>query len=149
MLSPKDKLLLRELQFNFPLVERPYLKIAAKLGLTEKQVIERTAIFKEKGIIRYIGCVFNLRKLGMVSSLIALSVRAQDLPKVTEIINAYPQVTHNYLRRDEYNVWFTLHAPSKNKLFKLIKEIKNKTAAKKVLNLSTLKVFKIDARFRL
>lgn len=148
MLSQKNKLLLRELQSNFPLTCRPYQKIAERLGLTEEQVLEKARAFQNKGIIRYIGIVFNPRKLGIVSSLVALSVPGKNLSQAANIINSYPQVTHNYLRRDKFNLWFTLSAPSKSRLLKLVREIKRKTGVKNALNLATLRVFKIDARFK-
>lgn len=148
MLSRKNKLLLRELQSNFPLTRRPYQKIAEKLGLTEQQVLKKARAFQNKGVIRYIGAVFNQRKLGIVSSLVALSVPGKNLSEAANIINSYPQVTHNYLRQDKFNLWFTISAPSKAKLLKLVREIKQKTGVENVLNLATLRVFKIDARFK-
>lgn len=157
MLGQKDKLLLRELQFDFPLLERPFLEIAKRLGLTEQQVIKKVRFFCDTGIIRYIAGIFDQGKLGIVSTLIALSVPNKDLARVSRIINAYPQVTHNYLRRDvslafaqrgkKFNLWFTLSASSEVKLLSLIKEIRRKTGVEDMLNLPTKKVFKIDARF--
>ncbi len=148
MLSQKNKLLLRELQSNFPLTRRPYQKIAEKLGFTEEQVLQKARAFKNEGIIRYIGVVFNSGKLGIVSSLVALSVPGKNLSEAANIINSYPQVTHNYLRRDKFNLWFTISAPSKARLLKLVREIKQKSGVKNALNLTTLRVFKIDARFK-
>lgn len=148
MLSQSDRLLLRELQLNFPFTPRPYRAVAQKFGLTEKQVIKKVKLFQDKGIIRYVGGIFDQRKLGIASSLIALSVPKKDLPRVVNIINSYPQVTHNYLRRDKYNLWFTVSASSRNKLLRLVKEIKKKVGKEDMLDLATLKVFKIDARFR-
>ena len=65
------------------------------------------------------------------------------------IINEYPQVSHNYLRDAEFNIWFTVTASSHTRLLRIIREIKKRAGLKDILNLKTLKVFKIDARFRL
>lgn len=148
MLSQKDKLLLDELQSNFPISARPYRDIAVKFGLREEEVMQKIKLFQKKGIIRYIAGVFNLKKLGLVSGLIALSVPRRDLARVVRIINSYPQVSHNYLRKDKFNLWFTLSASSKRRLLDLVREIKERTGINHTLDLFTLKVFKIDARFK-
>lgn len=148
MLKPKDRLLLKELQSGFPLSPRPYKEIAKNFGLSEEEIINKLKGLKRKGVIRYIGAIFNLKKFGIVSSLIAMSVPKKDLPGVVRIINAYPQVTHNYLRNDRYNLWFTLSASSENKLLKLINEVKRKTRLSDLLDLRTIKVFKIDTTIK-
>ena len=40
-LDPRDRLILNEIQRNFPIVRRPYLALARRLGLKEKEVFER------------------------------------------------------------------------------------------------------------
>jgi siroheme decarboxylase len=78
-----------------------------------------------------------------------MSVPRKRLFQTVRIINSYPQISHNYLRNGKYNVWFTLSAGSASQLVKFFKEIKNKTGIEDVLNLETVKVFKINARFNL
>jgi len=149
MLKLQDRLLLRELQNNFPFSGRPYLEIGKRLRLSEEEVIERIKVLKKKKIIRYIGAIFDTKKLGLASSLIAMSVPCARIKKVSNIINSYPQVSHNYLRNNKFNLWFTLSAASKRELLKLIHRIKKRTRIGEALNLATRKVFKIDARFGL
>lgn len=147
MLSRRDRLLLRQLQSDFPLIRQPYLGIAKRLKFSEKEVLRKAKLFCDKGVIRYIGPIFNQKKMGIVSSLVAFRVPKKNLSKAVKIINAYPQVTHNYLRLDTFNLWFTVSAASKSSLLKLIRQIKKKTGVKEALNLITERVFKIDARF--
>jgi radical SAM protein with 4Fe4S-binding SPASM domain len=47
-----------------------------------------------------------------VSTLIAAHVEPDKLSAVADAINALPNVSHNYLRKHHYNLWFTLKAPS-------------------------------------
>lgn len=148
MLTLKDKLLLEKLQSNFPLTRQPYQEIAKRLGLKEQGVINKVNFFKRRGIIRYIGAIFDTRKLGLKSTLIAMRVPKEKIRRSVKIINKYPEVTHNYLRKDKFNLWFTLSAPSQKRLSKLIAQIKRKTGIREILNLATQKVFKIDARFK-
>lgn len=148
-LSRKEIRLLEELQSNFPLTNRPYLAIARRIGLSEADLIRKIRALKRKGLIRYIGPVFDLKKSGFSSTLIAVRLPRTKIKKAVRIINEYPQVSHNYLRDDEFNIWFTITAPSSSRLLSIIREIKKRTGIKDVLNLQTLKVFKIDARFKL
>jgi len=149
MLKFRDRLLLRESQDNFPLVSRPYLEIGKRLRLSEAEVISRLKILKKKKVIRYVGGIFNTKKLGIRSTLVAMNVPKQRLQKVAGIINAYPQISHNYLRNGRFNLWFTLSASSRKELLRLVRQIQKRTKVDQVLNLDTRKVFKIDARFGL
>ena len=147
-MNKNDKSLLYELQFRFPLTPRPYLEVAKRLGLSEETVIKRIRAFKRKGIIRYIGSVFNSRKLGFESTLIAMSVPQKKLSRTVKTINNLRCVSHNYLRDDgDFNLWFTLTVPQ-GKLFAVLKRIKRLTGIKKMLNLRSEEVFKIDTRFK-
>lgn len=150
-MNQKEKRLLEVLQFNFPISPRPYLKIAKRIGFSEDDVIRKIRLFKKKGIIRYIGPVFNLNKMGFVSTLVAARLPKSRIKTAAKIINEYPEVSHNYLRDAEFNIWFTVTASSCSQLLRVIRDIKRKAGIqnKDFLNLNTLKVFKIDARFKL
>jgi DNA-binding Lrp family transcriptional regulator len=149
MLKSKDRLLLRELQDNFPFSLRPYLDIGKRLRLSETEVINRVKALKKKKIIRYVGGIFDTKRLGIQSTLVAMSVPQERIKRVSKMINSYPEVSHNYLRNHKFNLWFTLCAPSKAGLLRLLGRIKKRTGISQTLNLATLKVFKIDARFGL
>jgi len=149
MLSRSDRRILRELQDNFPVSWRPYADIAAKLGLAEPELLRRIKNFKRDKILRYVGAIFDNKRLGVRSTLIAMKVPAKRLAEVSAAINRCPQVSHNYLRNAEYNLWFTLSAPSAAALRGLIRQIRKKTGIDEILDLETVRVFKIDARFKL
>jgi DNA-binding Lrp family transcriptional regulator len=149
MLNKKDRLLLEGLQDGFPLNSRPYAQIAARIGMSEKALIRKLKKLKKDKVIRYVGAIFDNRALGVKSTLVAMAVPKNSRPGVTEIVNSFSQVSHNYLRDDEFNLWFTLSAADKAGLQKLLIQIKKKTGIKKCLGLDTIKVFKIDARFDL
>ena len=148
-MNKKEKRLLEELQFNFPITSRPYLEIAKRTGFSESSLLRKARTLKKRGIIRYIGPVFNLNKMGFCSTLIAARVPEKKIETAVRIINEYPQVSHNYLRDAEFNIWFTVTASSHSRLLRIIREIKKRAGLKDILNLKTLKVFKIDARFKL
>ena len=104
-----DKKILNILQKEFPLEERPFYAIAEKCGISEEEALSRIQKMKDEGIIRRIGAVFDGAKLGRVSTLCAARVPQDKLEKFVNAVNVSKGVTHNYLRDNEYNVWFTLN----------------------------------------
>ena len=141
-----DRQLLNILQQDFPLVSRPFLTLAWKLGLSEGEVIDRIASLKDRGFIRRIGAVFEPQRLGYTSTLCALKVPPDRIEEVARLVNSYPGVTHNYLREDEYNMWFTLIGPTRENIEGIIREIEGKTGLA-VMELPALKCFKIRVHF--
>jgi len=148
-MDKKYKELLNMIQTDFPLESRPYLKLARDLGITEEQVIGMIGEMKENGSIKRIGGIFNSKELGYNSTLCAASVPTERIPEAAEIINSYPGVTHNYIRNHEYNMWFTIIAPSIEYIEKLIEEIQLRTGIEKILHLPAVRLFKIHVNFEI
>ncbi|AKL96805.1 transcriptional regulator AsnC family [Clostridium aceticum] len=144
-----DKKLLTLLQSDFPISHRPYADLGEQLGITEEEVIKRISELKEEGIIRRVGGVFDSRKLGYYSTLCALQVPEEQVPQVADVINTFPEVTHNYIRNHDYNMWFTLIGPSKEYVEKRIEEIQQKTRAEEIMNLPAVNFFKVNVKFNL
>jgi len=134
-LDDVDKKLLNLIQNNFPVVSKPYREISYRLGIDEKEVIRRLKKLSEAGIIRRLGGIFDSRKLGYTGTLCAMKVPVKRLGQVTKIINSYSEVTHNYLREHEYNVWFTVLAESREKVKQIVKEIGAKCRIENILEL--------------
>jgi DNA-binding Lrp family transcriptional regulator len=141
-----DKRILDQIQSEFPLVGRPYADIGARLGLTEEEVLRRVRGMRENGVIRRIGANFHSRMLGWKSTLCAASVPEERLDEFVGVVNTYPGVTHNYLRKHAYNVWFTYIGPSWEDIERDIQEISSRTGIK-VLNLPAQQMFKIKVDF--
>ncbi|MBI5181626.1 MAG: Lrp/AsnC family transcriptional regulator [Nitrospirae bacterium] len=144
-----DKQILNKIQTDFPVAERPYKVIAEEFGLTEEAVINCVKKLKESGIIRRLGATFDSRKLGYTSTLVSAKVPVEKINDVTAVINKYPGVTHNYLRENSYNIWFTLIAPSKEAIEKILKTISDKTSIKEIRSLPAVKFFKVKVNFEM
>jgi siroheme decarboxylase len=149
MMDAIDRKLLNLIQENFPITKTPFADVAVRLGIGEPEVLERVRMLKKKGIIRRIGAVFDLRKLRFVSTLCAARVPEDKIRAFVEAVNACPGVTHNYRRMHEYNLWFTVIAPSEEALLAILSEIKAKTGIEDILSLRAVKTFKINARFEM
>jgi DNA-binding Lrp family transcriptional regulator len=148
-LDETDRRILNRIQSHFPLVSRPYASVGKALGLTESEVITRVAALKASGIIRRIGGNFVPDKVGFVSTLCAARVPSDQIESFARVVNAYPGVTHNYLRDNHFNVWFTFIAPSMACIEANLEKISQETGITDILNLPATKVFKIKAQFDL
>ncbi len=144
-----DKRLINRVQSGFPIASRPYQQLGQELGIAEQEVISRLGQLKQRGIIRRLGAVFDSKKLGFSSTLVALKVPPARVDEVAAMINGYAGVTHNYLRQAQYNMWFTLIAESPKRLKQIIDQIKQQTGINEVLELPALRLFKIKVNFQL
>ena len=142
-----DRKILNRIQKDFPVTEEPFRILGEELGIGEDDLIGRIRRMKEEGLIRRIGAVFDGKKLGFVSTLCAARVPEDRLQRFVETVNALPGVTHNYRRSGEYNIWFTLIAPSEERLRAELDGIKAKTGVEDILEMRAVRTFKIDARF--
>jgi len=142
-----DRSILNRIQSDFPITSRPFLTVAEELGLEEENVIRRVSRLKNDDIIRRIGGNFFPEKLGHVSTLCAAKVPADKIDLFAETVNRFPGVTHNYLREDEYNIWFTFIAPSREEIEHNLRQISKETGVTEILNLPATQVFKIRAQF--
>jgi DNA-binding Lrp family transcriptional regulator len=140
--------LLYEMQNAFPMIERPFEAVAQKLGTSEEKVLTIVQKLKDEKIIRQTSAIFDTKRLGYTSSLVAFKVDADKVDTAADIINQHPGVSHNYLRNHDYNIWFTMAvAPdSKLGLEKTIEILKEQTGAQDAITLPTLKMFKISVK---
>lgn len=147
-LDPVDKAILNRIQSEFPITERPFETIAAGLGLTETEVIERVRALKLSGVIRRIGGNFVPGKVGFVSTLCAARVPDDRIDQFAQVVNRFAGVTHNYVRdNDQFNVWFTFIAASREEIAQNLARIEQETGIAPILNLPATHVFKIKAEF--
>lgn len=144
-----DKKILNILQKEFPLEGHPYLIVGERCGISEDETIRRVRKMRNEGIIRRIGAVFDGTKLGRVSTLCAARVPEEKIESFVAVVNAHKNVTHNYQRDHEYNIWFTVSAASAGELENFLKEVKEKTGVTDILDMRAVRTFKINASFEL
>lgn len=146
-LTDIQKLVLSQIQAKLPVVHRPYAQIGETIGATEDQVMAAIAELRESGVIRRIGAIFDSYRLGYRSTLCAIAVPEERVEEVAALISVFPNVTHNYLREDRYNIWFTLIAPSSQRIEEILAEIAEKSGIDDILNLPATHLFKIRVDF--
>jgi DNA-binding Lrp family transcriptional regulator len=142
-----DLKLLAAVQEGFPVSPRPFRYLGRALGLEEDEVISRLAMLQKEGLVRRIGPILDLRRMGKSGILAALAVPLDRADGVAEVVSLYPEVSHNYLRPNDsgYNLWFTVSG-TEERIQDILQEIRAKTGLK-MLVLPTLKIFKIGVKF--
>jgi DNA-binding Lrp family transcriptional regulator len=107
-----DLRLIDRLHGGFPLSDRPFAQVAAELGLGEEALIERLRALLAAGVLTRFGPLFQIERAGGRFVLAALAVPAPRWSEVVALVNAHPEVAHNYRREHALNMWFVVGAAS-------------------------------------
>ena len=103
-----DKAILNRLQQGFPICTSPYRKVAAQIGITEADLLNRLKNLLTSGVLSRFGPMYHAEQMGGALTLAALKVPEARYAEVTDIVNAFPEVAHNYARKHSLNMWFVL-----------------------------------------
>ena len=143
-----DRELLNKIQAPFPMVDRPYQKLGEAVGVTEQEVINRLTELKRTNVLRQISAIFDTRRLGFKTTLVAAAYEPEQLHKAALEINKHPGVSHNYAREGSYyNLWFTLAVPPEHDLASIAGYMARKTGALEQRLMPTKRFFKIGVNF--
>ena len=146
-LTELQKQLCDILQRGLPICEKPFAEIAEFLGDSEKNVLEQIQDLKNAGIIRRFRAVVNHRTLGKTSTLAAAHVPEEKLQEVAEAVNSLQGVSHNYLRDNFYNLWFTIQAETAVQIDEILSSLSSRFDID-FHSLPVIRSFKLDVRFR-
>ncbi len=143
-----DRKLLNLVQGPFPLVDQPYLSLGDELGITEDDVIQRLTELKRQNVLRQISAIFDTRRLGYKTTLVAMAFDPEQLNAGALEINKHPGVSHNYAREGSYfNLWFTLAVPPDHDLDGTVERMGRDTKALSFRMMPTIRFFKIGVNF--
>ncbi len=137
--------LLNDYQRNFPLLPAPFEHIARSLDTDTGTVLERLRSLQATGAVSRVGPVFRPNTVG-ASTLAAIAVPDALLKRIAPVINAFPQVNHNYEREHRYNLWFVVTARDRHELDTTLKRIEERVGYP-VLSLPLVRDYHIDLGF--
>lgn len=106
----RDARLLERLHGDLPLTDRPFAEVGAELGMGEDEVLERLRRLFTLGVLTRFGPLVQIERAGGRFVLAALEVPEPRFDEVAAIVNALPEVAHNYRREHALNMWFVLAA---------------------------------------
>ncbi|HLB13842.1 MAG TPA: AsnC family transcriptional regulator [Burkholderiales bacterium] len=122
-----DRVLVNRLQEGVEVVERPFAAIAAELGIPEAEVCGRLQRLVDDGLLTRFGPMIDAEALGGAFTLAAMSVPAHDFERVAGLVNAHPEVAHNYRREHRFNMWFVVAAERPEGIGEVLKAIEHET----------------------
>jgi DNA-binding Lrp family transcriptional regulator len=107
-----DRAIVDRGQGGFPISSRPFRDAARAFATTEAVLLDRIArLLAERTLTRF-GPLFDVERMGGRFTLAAIAVPNPDFERVAAIVNAFPEVAHNYAREHVLNMWFVLAASS-------------------------------------
>lgn len=122
-----DKKIINHLQTGFPICESPYKKVADELDISENKLLERLQSLLDNGVLSRFGPLYHAEQMGGALTLAAVKAPADRFEEVAEIINAFPEIAHNYAREHELNMWFVIATEQPERLAQVIVEIEAQT----------------------
>jgi len=148
-----DKKLINLLQDGFPLTPRPFLTVAEQLSekgteITETEVMHSIQALLDEGILSRFGPMYQAERMGGGLTLAAMKVAEEDYERVTDQVNAFSQVAHNYRREHELNMWFVLATESPEEIEDCIDEMEAITGYH-VFNMPKKEEFYVGLKFAL
>lgn len=141
-----DKKIVNGLQGGLPICEQPFLEMAQQFGIGEAELIARLVnLLKQKVLTRF-GPMFQIERMGGAFSLAAMKVLEKDYERVTTVVNALPEVAHNYRREHDFNMWFVLATEAPEGIGSAIARIEAETGYP-VFNMPKEKEYFVGAKF--
>jgi len=126
-LSQLQRKFINRFQGNIPLHERPFREIAEVLGSTEDSIIDTVNKLKQDKLISRFGPLYDAARIGGGLTLAAMTVPEERYQMITETVNSYREVAHNYRREHELNMWFVLATEQPDYLHEVISSIEKAT----------------------
>ena len=140
-----DRTLVERLQDGVEICERPFAPLALALGTTEADIATRLERLLADGTLSRFGPMYDAAEMGGAFTLAAMSVPADAFERVAAVVNAHPEVAHNYERDHALNMWFVVAAERPEDISRVIGEIERETGLR-VLDLPKLNEYFLDLR---
>ena len=144
-----DRMIVDTLQAGIDVAEFPFARCAAMLGMSEDALVGRVGRLLDEGVLTRFGPMYDAEALGGLFTLAALRVPRADFERVAKLVNAHPEVAHNYEREHDYNMWFVIAAEKPEEVERVIADIEQETGFT-VLDLPRLEAYhlhlQLDAR---
>ena len=135
------------LQKGIQISHEPLAQISLELQISETEIASMCDSFRNRGLVRRFGAVFEPSKIGYKSVLCAVSLDDKSCSDFTDNIQRIKGITHCYTRHNKYNVWFTFTAQERafsNSLDKL-----RRFVSSEILEFHSVRKFKTEVIFNL
>jgi DNA-binding Lrp family transcriptional regulator len=135
MLTELEKRIIASIQEDMAVTERPYLKIARDLGISEDQLLENIKALCERGVIRRFGATVRHQRTGFnANAMVAWKVDENRIEDVGRKMAAFQQVSHCYRRNPAgswpYNLYTMVHANDEQACRDIARKMSRATSVK-------------------
>lgn len=144
-LDPVDRTIINRLQDGLPLTSHPFARLGHELGLEEEALVGRLKHLREIGAVTRFGPFYDAEAMGGNFCLCAMEVPQENFEQVMTLVNAHPEVAHNYERDHRLNMWFVVASDTPQGTEEVVRKIEKETGLS-VLQLPKLKEFFIGFR---
>jgi DNA-binding Lrp family transcriptional regulator len=135
-----DRHIINLLQSGIEVSERPFVAAADDLGISEDELLTRLSRLLDDGTLTRFGPMYDAEKIGGAFSLAALRVPENDFARVTEIVNGFAEIAHNYERNHDFNMWYVIATDNQDQVAEVNRKIEEKTGLK-VYNMPKLEEY--------
>jgi DNA-binding Lrp family transcriptional regulator len=147
MITDIEKRVIAHIQGDISITERPYIEIAEKVGIDEKELLNILKRLVDRGVIRRFGATLRHQKSGFTANAMAAwQVDEERIDEVGEIMAGFRHVSHCYRRKPAegwpYNLYTMIHALNKESCRKIAHQISEKTSVKQYTLLFSIKELK-------
>lgn len=122
-----ERAVINRLQAGLPLVHSPFAVVATELGMTEQALLDILQDLLDRRILSRFGPMFHAGEMGGALTLAAMRIPEQDFETVTQTVNDFEEVAHNYRREHELNMWFVLATETPDDIGRVIAKIESAT----------------------
>jgi DNA-binding Lrp family transcriptional regulator len=140
-----DREIINVLQGGFPICNAPYRQVALALNITEAELLTRLQNLRANGILTRFGPLYNAEQMGGALTLAAVKAPEDRFDEIADIINAFPEVAHNYARRHTLNMWFVIATETPGQVQQTIEVIERQTGLT-VYNMPKIKEYFVNLK---
>jgi len=128
MLTDLEKKIIALLQTDIPVVKRPYLEMAEKIGITEEKFLSVLKDLDDRGMIRRFGATLKHQNSGFkANAMVAWKVAEDRVEKTGNIMTGFREITHCYRRNPapgwKYNLYTMVPASNEDECYAIVKKI--------------------------
>jgi len=147
MLNELEKKIIRLIQGDLPMDLQPFEILAERLGISEKEFIERVKALKGREVIRRFGATLRHQEAGFsANAMVAWVVPEERIEEVGRTMASFREVTHCYQRRSyedwKYNLYTMVHGDSEAQCYKIAGEMSARAGVSDYVLLFSEKEFK-------
>ncbi|MCM8774850.1 MAG: hypothetical protein NC930_00620 [Candidatus Omnitrophica bacterium] len=139
-----DRLLVTYLERGLPFVSKPFEVLGGQIGIDGAETILRILRLKDAKVFRQLTALFDGKKLGYQSALVAMRVPESRMDHVAGIVNRHPGVVRNYSCRFDFNLWFLLALPGQDSLNEHVGWLQELTGIEQAVIQPVVQVFKSE-----